>query len=339
MKNDTKLTLAVATLVAGATAFAVTAAEKDVRETYSTDGWKLTWSEEFNGKGVPNREVWKSEVGFVRNHEPQYYTDMREENCCQKDGSLVITARKETWPNADYLKQKSGWKYSVKEAKYTSADITTKRTFLYGRIEVRAQMPGGWGAWPAIWTLGDCLRKPKEDPEWWNWPCSGEIDILEIWGNSPNRIAACLHTSTDGFKQKANEHHQVIGGGDRHCGKGEEPWNGYHTYTLDWYEDKVVMFYDGKRYGGATLSKGDWKDGSNPFRKPHFLLLNLALGGYGNPVCEVDTPQMREKKGPDGKVLKDENGQKIMEPTGKIIPAAQFPMEMKVDWVRYYERQ
>lgn len=76
----------------------------------------------------------------------------------------------------------------------------------------------------------------------------------------------------------------------------------------------------------------------NPFRKPHFILMNLALGGYGNGVYDVDTPQMREKKGPDGKVLKDENGKKIMGPTGKIIPAAKFPMEMKVDWVRYYEK-
>ena len=69
------------------------------------------------------------------------------------------------------------------------------------------------------------------------------------------------------------------------------------------------------------------------------LLINLALGGYGNNVYDVDTPQLREKKGPDGKVLKDENGKKIMEPTGKIIPAAKFPMEMKVDYVRYYERE
>ena len=290
----------------------------DPRDTYSTEGWKLSWSEEFNGTGAPDRKVWNPEVGFVRNHEPQYYTDMREENCCQRGGALVITARKETWPNADYLKQKSGWKYSVKEAKYTSADIVTKRTFLYGRIEVRAQMPGGQGAWPAIWTLGDSLRKPKDDPGWWNWPCSGEIDIVEIWGNNPCRVAACLHTSTDGYKVKANEHHKVIGGGDRRFDKeGERPFDGFHTYTLDWYEDKVVMFYDGKRYGGATLSRGDWKDGSNPFRKPHFLLLNLALGGWGNKVVDEDWTDPK---------------------TGKVVPAAKFPMEMKVDWVRYYTR-
>ena len=330
----------ISVMCAASALSAVAADQKDPRETYSTDGWKLSWSEEFNGTGAPDRAIWTPEVGFIRNHEPQYYTDMREENCTQRDGALVITARKETFPNADYGKQKSGWKYSIKEAKYTSADIVSKRSFLYGRIEIRAQLPNSQGAWPALWTLGDCLRKPKNDPDYWNWPCCGEIDIVEIWGNNPYRVAACLHTSDKGWKEKANEHHKVTGGGDRSFkGPGENPGEGFHTYTLDWYEDKLVMFYDGKRYGGANLSRSDWPDGSNPFRKPHFLLINLALGGYGNNVYDVDTPQLREKKGPDGKVLKDENGKKIMEPTGKIIPAAKFPMEMKVDYVRYYERE
>ncbi len=254
---------------------------KDPRETYSTEGWKLSWSEEFNGKGAPDRSVWIPEVGFIRNHEPQYYTDMREENCCQRDGALVITARKETWPNKDYDGGKtSGWKHAVKEAKYTSADITTKRTFLYGRIEVRAQMPGGWGAWPAIWTLGDSLRKDRNDPEYYNWPCSGEIDIVEIWGNNPCRVAACLHTSKIPTRVRPNEQHFVAGGGDATFKKdGMRPYEGFHTYTLDWYEDKVVFFYDGIRYGAVNLSRADWPDGAgNPFRKPHFLLLTLALG-------------------------------------------------------------
>ena len=319
-------------------AFAADKQDKDPRETYSTDGWKLSWSEEFDKDGLVDENTWNYEVGFVRNHEPQYYTRARKENCCVKDGVLTITARKEPWQNEFYGKQKSGWKYGIKEAKYTSADITTKRTFLYGRIEIRAQLPNGQGAWPALWTLGDSLRKDPKDPDYWNWPCSGEMDIVEIWGNQPNRVAACFHTSTDGFKQKANEHHKVVGGGDIRCTGEMDPNNGFHTYTLDWYEDKVIIFYDGRQYGKCDLKRADWKDGSNPLRKPHFILMNLALGGYGNGVYDVDTPQMREKKGPDGKVLKDKNGKKIMEPTGKIIPAAKFPMEMKVDWVRYYER-
>lgn len=53
-------------------AVASPADKNDPRETYSTDGWKLAWSEEFNGTGAPSREVWKPEVGFIRNHEPHY---------------------------------------------------------------------------------------------------------------------------------------------------------------------------------------------------------------------------------------------------------------------------
>ena len=73
----------------------------------------------------------------------------------------------------------------------------------------------------------------------------------------------------------------------------------------------------GKLYADINLSRSDWPDGQNPFRKPMFIIMNLALGGYGNKVVDEDT--------------KDEK-------SGKVIPAAKFPMGMKIDWVRYYRR-
>ena len=74
------------------TALASTADKKDPRATYSTEGWKLSWSEEFDKDGLVDEKTWKYEVGFVRNHEPQYYTRARKENCCVKDGVLTIRA-------------------------------------------------------------------------------------------------------------------------------------------------------------------------------------------------------------------------------------------------------
>jgi hypothetical protein len=53
-----------------------------------------------------------------------------------------------------------------------------------------------------------------------------------------------------------------------------------------------------------VLLRGRLESRLNPFRKPHYLLLNLALGGYGN----------------------------------KIDGTSVFPMEFKVDYVRYYQR-
>ena len=111
----------------------------------------------------------------------------------------------------------------------------------------------------------------------------------------------------------------MTGGGELRAAKpGEEPWKGFHTYTLDWYEDRLYCFYDGRLYADIDLKRSDWPDGQNPFRKPMFIIMNLALGGYGNKVVDEDT--------------KDEK-------SGKVIPAAKFPMEMKIDYVRYFTRR
>ena len=325
MKTICMLVATAAALTMAAAATDAKDPKKDARRNYSTDGWKLEWSDEFDGKEMaPSAENWRPEVGFIRNQEPQYYTSNRVENCCVKDGVLTITARKEKWANPLYKDRHLGGWYRQREfANYTSADLQSRRTFHYGRVEFRAQMPGGWGAWPALWFLGDNLRLKPSDPEYFNWPACGEIDLVEIWGNNPTRVAACLHTvdrgpNPDEKKYKPNEHHKVTGGGEFSAKKeGLEPWNGFHTYTLDWYEDRMYMFYDGHLYADIDLSRSDWPDGRNPFRKPMFIIMNLALGGYGNKVVDVDT---------------------VNEKTGKTIPAAKFPMEMKVDWVRYYKR-
>ena len=39
--------------------------------------WKLVWSDEFDGSGPLNTEVWKAEHGFVRNEEYQYYYEQQ----------------------------------------------------------------------------------------------------------------------------------------------------------------------------------------------------------------------------------------------------------------------
>ena len=318
--------------------------KKDPRRTYDTNAWELVWSDEFDSVDpLGYLGNWRHEVGFIRNHEPQYYTSNRVENLRIEDGVLIFTARREKWPNPQYKDRHLGGWYRQREfANYTSADVQSRRTFHYGRVEIRAQMPGTWGAWPALWFLGDNLRKPRTDPDYFNWPACGEIDLVEIWGNDPTRVAACLHTvdrgpNPDEKNYKPNEHHKVTGGGERRAkAAGTEPWNGFHTYTLDWYEDRMYFFYDGNLYGDVDLSRSDWPDGRNPFRKPMFMIMNLALGGYGNQVVDEDTPQMRDKRGPDGKPVRDANGDIAKEPTGKTIPAAKFPMEMKIDWVRHY---
>ena len=63
----------------------------------------------------------------------------------------------------------------------TSARISTKnsKSFLYGRLEVKAKIPKGDWLWPAIWLL----PVPYGNP-YGNWPMSGEIDMVESRGNA-----------------------------------------------------------------------------------------------------------------------------------------------------------
>ena len=113
--------------------------------------YKLVWSDEFNKPGKPDSTVWSFEDGFVRNEELQWY---QPDNAFCEKGLLIIEGRKEKVRNTEYNKEGKSWKQARKYAFYTSSSLKTagKKEFLYGRIEVRAKIPVGGGAWPAIWT-------------------------------------------------------------------------------------------------------------------------------------------------------------------------------------------
>ena len=307
-------------------ALCIGTAEADPRETYSTNGWNLVWNDEFDGPDPLGYQAnWIQEEGFVRGKEPQFYTTNRTENLRVEDGCLVFTVRKESWPNPDFGKPSHySMRRDTQEARYTSASVESRRSFLYGRIEFRAQMPNGQGAWPALWFLGETWRKPRDDAEYLRWPLCGEIDLVEVWGHDPNLVQTSVHTARRGPKPGEADYSPrnfrfVVGGEQFHdCGPGQEPWNGFHTYTLDWYEDRLFMFYDGILFGKVDLSLADRPEGRNSFREPMFALMNIALGGGGtakrNFVFDKDT------------AIED----------GEIIPAATFPMVMKIDWVRHF---
>lgn len=134
------------------------------------EGYKLVWHDEFNREGPPDPAVWSFEEGFVRNHELQWY---QRENALCRDGSLIITARREKRENPLYEAGNNDWRRSRKQIEYSSASIKTegKKEFQYGRFEIRAKIPTESGSWPAIWTLGKEME----------WPSGGEIDYVRVY--------------------------------------------------------------------------------------------------------------------------------------------------------------
>ncbi|MDI9384441.1 MAG: glycoside hydrolase family 16 protein [Verrucomicrobiota bacterium] len=210
--------------------------------------WQLVWSDEFDRPGLANPEKWNYEEGFIRNREAQYYTKARLENAEVEDGRLVIQAIKEDF----------------KTAKYTSASLHTwgKAAWTYGRIEVRAKLPQGRGVWPAIWTLGTNRREV-------GWPACGEIDIMEFVGFDPNTVHVNVHT-------RDLNHNKGNNRGAKH--KVERPpFEDFHVYALEWFEDRMEFYFDETKI--FTFTKEPGGEGTWPFDKPQYLILNLAIGG------------------------------------------------------------
>ncbi|HEY4327372.1 MAG TPA: glycoside hydrolase family 16 protein [Mucilaginibacter sp.] len=227
---------------------------------------KLVFDDEFNYSGLPDSTKWTYEKGFVRNSEPQYYTVKRAENCRVDNGMLVIEARKETYPNAAYKAGSIKPNENKQFAQYTSASINTSgiKSWKYGRVEVRAKVPGGLGTWPAIWMLGDNHTVAK-------WPKCGEIDIMEFLGRDPMRVHGTVHYADSAGKHEQQGQSPVVGG----------PEDGFHIYAVDWNEKQVSFYYDSLKYFVFEYDKAKVNP-ANTFKKNFYLLLDLALGDQSN---------------------------------------------------------
>lgn len=228
----------------------------------SAADWKLVWSDEFDGNGLPDPSKWDYEVGFVRNNEAQYYTRARPENARVEKGCLVIEARKEQFKNSNYNPESKRAAAGREYADYTSASVTTrgKVAWTYGRIEVRAQLPKGRGTWPAFWMLGTNRQA--------GWPACGEIDIMEFVGYEPGIVHANIHT------QKYN-HVLKTGKGDKMT--LADASESFHIYALEWFPDHMDFYVDDHKY--FTFKNEGTGSDVWPYDKDQYLILNLAIGG------------------------------------------------------------
>ncbi|MGD0094392.1 MAG: glycoside hydrolase family 16 protein, partial [Planctomycetota bacterium] len=237
-------------------------------------GWKLVWSDEFEGEGAPDPKKWTYETGFVRNAELQYYTKDRRENARLEGGNLVIEAVKERFKNPNYdanAKDKNNWNRAREFADYTSASLTTKglASWTYGRVEVRAKVPGGRGTWPAIWMLGTDKSA--------GWPKCGEIDIMEYVGFDPDGIHTTIHTGAYNHVKKTQKGHRTV---------VPKPYDDFHVYAIEWNDKEIVFFVDEQKVF-AFQNDGKGVD-AWPFDKPCYLLLNYAVGGAWGGAKGVD---------------------------------------------------
>lgn len=244
--------------------------------------WRLVWNDEFDRDGRPDTTKWSYEHGFERNHEAQWY---QSDNAWQEDGRLIIEGRKEHKPNPTYKADGRYWGQQRPNIEYTSASLNTrgKFEFLYGRLEVCARIPTSRGAWPAIWTLGRGME----------WPSCGEIDVMEYY-----RIKGVPHILAN-VAWGSNKRYQGTWETQRvpfsYFTDGDPEWSQrFHVWRMDWDEQTIRLFLDDELLNEVKLSKtvnGELGHHINPFHRPQFILLNLAMGGKaGGEIDDTALP-------------------------------------------------
>ena len=221
-----------------------------------------TWSDEFDDSGPPNPAFWTFERGYVRNNELQWY---QSNNAWQESGNLIIEARRND----------NGYAY-------TSSSIVSanKYSFQYGRMQVRAKIPCYNGSWPAIWTLGDNGE----------WPSNGECDIMEYYATD-SILANCARGTTTRWRAAWDAVKKPVST----FTPNNPNWrNEYHIWTMQWDDQNVRLYVD--NYLMNTIPQTwlvnavtTWGP-AEPFKQPHHLLLNLAIGSNGGNPANTTFP-------------------------------------------------
>lgn len=241
-------------------------------------GYRLVWADEFDRDGRPDPANWMYETGFVRNQELQWY---QPDNARVENGMLIIEARRERKANANYQAGSSDWRRNGEFAEYTSSSLTTRglHQWQYGRIEMRARIDTRPGMWPAFWTLGVSG----------GWPRNGEVDIMEFYRG--DLLANAAWGSAQRGQAVWNDTRKPI------TAFGDPDWSRlFHIWRMDWNEDRIQLYVDNQLLNDVDLSKTINQDGTNinPFHQPHYLMVNLDIGGQGGDPSATEFPAKYE---------------------------------------------
>lgn len=248
-------------------------------------GYTLVWADEFDRGSAPDPANWTYERGFVRNNELQFY---QPQNATVRDGLLVIEARRESIANPLHDPAARDWRRARASADYTSASLLTRgrQAWQFGRFELRARIDVRPGLWPAWWCLG-------VEGEW---PAGGEIDMMEYYRGL--LLANVAWGSTRRFRARWDTSRTPL------ADLGGASWaQAFHVWRMDWDREAIRLYVDDRLLNETLLVDTVNPDGTNPFLRPHYMLLNVALGG--------------DNGGDPGKT--------------------DFPARMEVDWVRVYQ--
>ena len=166
MKNTEKTvrSLLIGALALSACAFAGGSALTDSAEAEAGPGWKLKWSDEFDGTELDTNVWQRCKTG---GSDWNRHMSTRPDLVFVRDGHVTMRGVK----NDGADKDKHPWVTGGIENRFGPAISQ----MAHGKVLIRVKFQDHQkGAWPALWMCG-----VNKDAQGRRWPWNGEIDIVE----------------------------------------------------------------------------------------------------------------------------------------------------------------
>ena len=243
--------------------------QKGVATTKTSEGYSLTWADEFNGTKL-NTKVWS----FVKKNGGAACTEgwtmqfVEDSSLAYvKDGNLTLLAAKDD---------------ETKTYKAVELHSMLGMWYRYGYIEISCRIPRSPGFGPAFWSKGT-------HPEIWP-----EIDYMEYFGTDGQIKGTLLgwagseiftHGWTDGefytnkFKRE-DTYFQMPA--------GENLYDEYHTIGFEWDEYSAVWSIDGVEYARCDELATYSEKMNATFHQNMYLLFSMQTGHKSNIRLPVD---------------------------------------------------
>ena len=218
--------------------------------------YALVWNDEFNS-GVLDGEVWSK----IWRSKADWAIHMSSADTLYAfdNGDLVLRGMVNDFMTKDTAEYLTGGVWSK-----------SKKTFGFGRLEVRAKFDVAQGFWPAIWML-------PETNHTLNWPYGGEIDIMEHFRDNPyvNNTVHSHYTYNLGRRNRPS-----------HVAYPKYNEGEYNTYGVERFHDSLVFFVNGRQ----TLNYPRFRNGNHgqfPFGDfEYYLILDAQLGRDRSPYID-----------------------------------------------------
>ena len=267
----------------------------------AADAYTLTWSDEFNGDTLDSN-VWTQDARMGTG------------------GDL-----KTNWNNADVengnfkmLSTYDGEIYSVPNT-YTTLN---NMSFRYGKLEVRAKLPFGAGAFPSLWLATKDALGGDEKPIY-----TAEVDMFEVFGQngSTDSVFANAHkhyktATVDGVTSAVDMHIQYKNKVSEPLSTVVSDTDAYHNFVFEWTPEYITVSVDGVAYLELDLTK------------------NFDSIEYASQYGATDMSQFHKPMSImiNNHMFTPENSQEKYTYNGseEIIT----PMEYDIDYIRLYQK-